>query len=428
MLCNKNILQRIDRTQKYDLTNIMTDTVRMAFLGDTLATWTGGIDFLRICINGIDATVSNNELFILFPKKALHQRARSLLGTIKRRLKTAAGRGITNIPRVSMQDFEDAMKNVGPQINIIDCLNSPAGLAKAMRQSKSNVLFPCTKPLRESFPYGWIGYIPDLQHKRLPQFFSKKECQQRDRAFNELLTDARAVVVNSKAVAQDIDLFYPGHRARIFSLPFCPSFASNPDSAFAEIAKAYRIPDKYFMISNQFWVHKSHETAFKALGLVCGAGHDVHIVCTGNMHDYRSPNHFYKLKSIIADKHLENKIHLLSVVPKSDQLAIMRNSVAVIQPTLFEGGPGGGSVYDAVSTCTPAIVSDINVNREIDIGVIEFFKTGSVEDLAEKMVKMLINPPHRMDLHENFRILSKRQQEFGVCLLEAARYAIEKVL
>ncbi len=177
-----------------------------------------------------------------------------------------------------------------------------------------------------------------------------------------------------------------------------------------DIEKTYNLPNKYFLISNQFWIHKSHETAFAALRLVQDAGEDAHILCTGNTTDYRWPQHFDKLKAGIAKNQLAEKIHFLGIVPKGDQLAIMRRSVAVIQPTLFEGGPGGGAIYDAVSTCTPGIVSDIDVNKEIDIGVIEFFRAGSAEDLAAKMLKFLQNPPVRMRDAEVVEILSQRRQ------------------
>ncbi|MHB1857539.1 MAG: glycosyltransferase, partial [Acidobacteriaceae bacterium] len=130
-----------------------------------------------------------------------------------------------------------------------------------------------------------------------------------------------------------------------------------------------------------------------------------------------------KLRTWIAKNHLDKNIRFLGIVPKGDQLAIMRQSVALIQPTLFEGGPGGGAIYDAVSTCTPGIVSDIDVNREIDIGVIDFFCAGSAEDLATKMLKFLNDPPARMGRDEALEILTQRRREFGARLLEVADFA-----
>ena len=123
---------------------------------------------------------------------------------------------------------------------------------------------------------------------------------------------------------------------------------------------------------------------------------------------------------------MSDYIRFLGYIPKDDQLAIMRGAVAVVQPTLFEGGPGGGAVYDAVSSGTPSIVSDIVVNLEIDLGVVRFFKAGSPKDLAEKMADAMVNPPIRPSKSETLMQLTKRQQELGRVLLDASRLAIRE--
>lgn len=39
---------------------------------------------------------------------------------------------------------------------------------------------------------------------------------------------------------------------------------------------------------------------------------------------------------------IESKIKILGHIPKLEQIELIKNCIAVIQPTLFEGGPGGG--------------------------------------------------------------------------------------
>ena len=402
------------------------DAAHLVFLGDSLATWTGGVDFLRFCIGAVSTVAPERTWDLVLPRRTLAQRARAAARLIFNALLAAVGRRVSFSRGVSASELEDAMTNTGLQVNLCLYRNSNAGLAKILTQRRGEVLFPCARSLGNSFPYGWIGYIPDLQHKRLPHFFSARDREKRDEVFSRLLEDATAVIVNAKSVICDIEKYYANRRAKLFALPFCPPANRTPFGEKADVLNKYALPDTYFMISNQFWVHKSHETAFIALGLVREAGLKVHLVCTGNPHDYRRPKHFNELKSIIAEKGVEDQIHLLGMIPKRDQLAIMHNSVAVIQPTLFEGGPGGGSVYDAVSIGTPTIVSDIDVNREIDIGIVEFFKAGSPEDLAAAMLKMLSSPPQRMSSEATFEQLSRRQREAGARLLEIARWATER--
>lgn len=83
--------------------------------------------------------------------------------------------------------------------------------------------------------------------------------------------------------------------------------------------------------------------------------------------------------TFVSGKNLEHKIHLTLklfdnfYIAKLDQIALLKKSIAVIQPTLFEGGPGGGASYDAISLGKPLIVSDIKVNQEIEQSERVFF-------------------------------------------------------
>jgi glycosyltransferase involved in cell wall biosynthesis len=131
---------------------------------------------------------------------------------------------------------------------------------------------------------------------------------------------------------------------------------------------------------------------------------------------------------LIEEKGLQGYIHILGLIPKRDQLEIMRESLAVVQATLFEGGPGGGSVYDAISLNVPVIASDIPVNREIDIGVVQFFKAGSTEDLAVKMIEVIRNPPKMPNEENTYARLRQRQLEYGNLLLDISSSVINGAL
>ncbi len=395
---------------------------RIAILHSFLAGGAGGTDLLCFLVNSLTSVSPGTSWSILLPSNGV---AHSFAALAKRGIKALAG--MKTDPRTSDGELMNTITSSGSRVDIIDYRDTAAGLASAMRQCRAEVLFLCRRSLGRSFPLPWIGYIADLQHKRMPHWFTAIERWHRDRVFSKILADAPAVVVNAAAVVQDIEEFYPKHKARLFALPFCPpadlkrfSNASDP-----EVRTAYHMPASYFMVSNQFWIHKSHETAFRALRLMRDAGHDVHLVCTGSTSDYRWPGHFKHLQAIIEKNNLQDYIHILGLIPKGDQLALMRGSLAVIHPTLFEGGPGGGSVYDAVSTRTPSIVSDIPVNREIDLGVVSFFAAGSVEDLAAKMAEMLVNPPWKPGEEKTLAQLKSRQRELGGLLLNIVNSVAE---
>ena len=66
----------------------------------------------------------------------------------------------------------------------------------------------------------WVGYIYDFQHKYFPDYFSARECLDRDIHFATMLRDAKAVIVNAHSVKDDINKFFPYHECEIFNLPF----------------------------------------------------------------------------------------------------------------------------------------------------------------------------------------------------------------
>jgi glycosyltransferase involved in cell wall biosynthesis len=399
---------------------------KIAFLADGFVSWTGGVDFLRLCISGMGAaTAGADQAFILLvPSKTFGKIALTLAVATKRRLFSLMGFKSALDTPVSREQLYDSVGTTGCVIEAVEYPGNRGGLRRVLTRRKIDVVLPCFSSPGRNFPFKWIGYYADLQHRRLPQNFSETERRKRDAELKTMLTDAAAILVPSKNVAQDIHELCIGKLPRLFPLPFCP--IPNPeflrDAPEGQLSR-YGLPEQFFIISNQFWMHKSHETAFSALRLLRDSGcENAHIVCTGNTFDFRAPRYFDTLRAGIAEMGLVDRIRFLGMIPKLDQLAIMRRSVALIQPTLFEGGPGGLAVFDAVSSGTPALISDIPVNLEVDIGAIEFFRSGSAEDLADKMSAALRHPELRWSAEKTLSSLRARQKELGELLSHAISY------
>ena len=100
----------------------------------------------------------------------------------------------------------------------------------------------------------------------------------------------------------------------------------------------------------------------------------------------------------------------------------MKESIAVIQPTLFEGGPGGGSIYDAISLGVPAIISDIPVNREIDSELLRFFPVGSFKELSIAMEDFAKYPPQRRKAEDLIKEGRLRTSQLRQTILDAIRF------
>lgn len=239
-----------------------------------------------------------------------------------------------------------------------------------------------------------------------------------------MLSSASSVIVNSQSVAADIRQFYPNAKAAVFALPFGPAPAPEWFSVDAEfVRKKYAVSDAYFIICNQFWKHKDHLTAFHAFAEVAKESPQLSLICTGQTGDYRDPAYFPMLMQTVDALGLTGRVRVLGLIPKSDQIALLRGAIAVVQPTLFEGGPGGGAVYDAVSLGVPSLVSDIAVNREVNEPHVAFFQVGDAVSLAATMKTALNSPRPFLSPEVLMRKGHARRAACGAMLLRAIEVA-----
>jgi glycosyltransferase involved in cell wall biosynthesis len=240
-----------------------------------------------------------------------------------------------------------------------------------------------------------IGYIFDFQHYYLPELFTEHMRKSRNKRFQHIANDSTGIVVNARTVARDVERFLNIPADQILALPFSPYahrwwFELDPSVAQGR----YGIHDEYVMICNHFWKHKDHATALRAFALLrqLPGMNNLQLVMTGDTIDHRDPAHFHKLHNQCIDLGIMQSTHFLGLIPKQDQLALLRGSAALLQPTLFEGGPGGGSAYEAIGLGVPVVASDIPVNLEIDQGNVQFFRAGDAEDLSAKTASILTRP------------------------------------
>lgn len=299
-----------------------------------------------------------------------------------------------------------------------------------LKQHNIDIIFPLMGSRDYIKNMTCVGYIADLQHKKLPQYFSRQEIFRRDKEYTSILNIYEYVLVNSKSVKRDIEDFYNPYKAKIIELP-CVSIASkNHTSSFVDfiiVKKKYKLPKKYFLISNQFWLHKNHDLAFEAFEQFYNSGNtDVHLVCTGKMEDYRDSQYISRLLNSIEKKKCKNNILLLGLIPKKEQLVIMRNAIALIQPTKFEGGPGGGAVYDAMAMQLPCIVSNIDINLELPKSErIQYFNTESSEDLAKKMKRILECDFAKKGNVDIIRVQKENKKKYGEYLIDMFNQLLE---
>jgi glycosyltransferase involved in cell wall biosynthesis len=240
---------------------------------------------------------------------------------------------------------------------------------------------------RSHFPT--IGWIPDFQHVRLPEFFSAKERKARAGVFTRLADYCTRVVVSSEDARRDFIEFRPRAAEKVRVLQFVPRFIDALDNGEPResLLARYGIEGPYFHLPNQFWAHKNHAVVVEALQSARAKGRRMSVVATGQTSDYRNPEHFKRLMKNLAESDCAEDFSILGLVPSADLVGLMRHSVAVINPSLFEGW--STTVEESKCLGKTIILSDIPVHREQNPDYGHFFNPRAPEQLAGLMIAVL---------------------------------------
>lgn len=269
--------------------------------------------------------------------------------------------------------------------NCLRRLSGKESLQRCIRQAGVDVVFPCMKPMGKSFPVPWIGWIPDFQHRRLPELFSADERGSRDRHYQGILDEAAHVVVSSEDARADLLRFYRVCPERISVYRFRTHadprwFEGDPHETVRELG----LPRKFLMFPSQWWKHKNHLVLIEAMARVRDAGiDDVFLVLTGKDSDFRHPDHAQEIRRAIAGHGLEERIRDLGLLPRWQQVQLMRAACAIVQPSCFEGW--SMLVEDCRALGKTVFLSDIPVHREQAYPRVEVFAPESADQLASRI-------------------------------------------
>jgi glycosyltransferase involved in cell wall biosynthesis len=141
-------------------------------------------------------------------------------------------------------------------------------------------------------------------------------------------------------------------------------------------------------------------------------GSDVHLAITGRFPDATHSPYMQELHKIINENGIQSQITMMGIIPRNEQLFLMKHSQAVLQPSLFEGW--STVIEDARSLQVPVIASDLAVNIEQLGSTGTYFKPHNAEELAT----ILHNFPAR-NLSDNF------YEDYNVRMKSAAREFIQ---
>jgi glycosyltransferase involved in cell wall biosynthesis len=238
----------------------------------------------------------------------------------------------------------------------------PWDVRGAARRQPVEVIFPLFDE-RRGAPYVGLPWIPDLQHFHLPEYFSTAERAQRTELYRRISEAAPVAVVSSETAARELEERFAAFRGKLRVLRFTTVPRPEWDTVDPErVAQRYGVARPYFLLPNQFWVHKNHLLAFEAMRRLRAEGIDMPLVCTGLAEDYRHPDHPRRLREFVERNRLADRVIMLGVVSREEYVALLRGAAAVLQPSRFEGW--SSAVEDARAFGKRLVVTDLPSHRE----------------------------------------------------------------
>lgn len=228
-----------------------------------------------------------------------------------------------------------------------------------------------------------IYWLYDFQHKFLPQLFSIKEINEREDAFENIANNASDIVFSSHDSL--------GHFEKYYSNSTCRRHVYNFVSLIDEDEYVQKVEKKYFIVCNQFWPHKNHIIVLQAIKSMEIKGNQPYFVFTGKFNDERNKDYVNELKEFIKVNQLEAHVHFTGFISRKEQIQLIKNSVAVVQPSFFEGW--STVVEDAKALGKFLVLSDLPVHREQVKNHVVFFNPNDSELLSTQLNELLDENP-----------------------------------
>jgi len=297
---------------------------------------------------------------------------------------------------------------------------APHPLVKFLRDHQVDAFFTLAQAESPVASLPSVVWLPDFQHRRLPDNFAPEERASRDHVYSVLAHGATRLLLTSAEVCHDLEAFAPdcAHKARqIAYVAMVPAevYSQDPRNGLA----AYHLPDKFIYLPNQFWKHKNHQLVFEALSQLNTRGIRPRIVSTGNPIDYRQPSLFAELLQMLSRLNIRDQFIFLGQVSRLDMFRLIRQSLCVLNPSQFEGL--GLSVAESKSLGKRVLVSNLAPLREQEAPGAIYFNPDDPADLANKLEMIwttaAAGPDAQLELAAA-AALPQRQAAFGRELLQ----------
>ncbi len=248
-----------------------------------------------------------------------------------------------------------------------------------------------------------LSLAADFQHLYYPENFPLK--QRILRNFNTYLSSkfsSKILLISNDAKKDLKKISLSGYNNSVVNkFIFFPPKKNNIIK-LAKLKKKYKFQSNYFFLPNQYWKHKNHIVVLKALNLLSKTKkkNNILVLSSGSSDDQKEFGIFNKIKKFININNLNTNYKYLGIVPYNDLISLMYHSIAIINPSKFEGR--SSTVEQAKSLGKKVILSNINIHKEQnpDRGI--YFN----EDDNKKLADILMNEYKKFSSSKEKKIIN----------------------
>ncbi len=263
---------------------------------------------------------------------------------------------------------------------------------------KIDVLSHTLLPLGKNSFIKSLPWIPDFQYIHYPKLLSLKNRIMKNINVKLCAQHSTRIILSSFDVKKDIkNLSLKGFKKSdvnsfVFNIPSKKKILS-----ITNLKKKYKIQSKYFYLPNQYWIHKNHFLVLRSLKQILKSQRNksILVISTGYAGDHRNLNYFNEIEDYIKKNELSNNYRYLGVVPYKDVMSLMFHSIAIINPSKFEGW--SSTVEQAKSMGKKIILSNINVHREQNPKRGIYFNPNNYNKLTSIMINIWKNYNKRVE-------------------------------
>jgi glycosyltransferase involved in cell wall biosynthesis len=353
--------------------------IKIGFIGNYSNEWVGGVNYLKNLLYAIHTSGEKDRVSInVFVSKETEEWVRNSFSPYANIIETSA---------LTPKSIHWYLWKITKRY-----LKTDIWFEIAVRSHKIDVFSHSN--LYRTFFSKTINWIPDFQHLHLPSMFSAEEIESRNKSFSRIIRYGTRIILSSMDALNDFSNFAPEYtkKARVLRFVAQPNrklLISDPESE-KKVLEKHHITGPFFYLPNQFWKHKNHKVVFEALAILKKKNINITLVCSGKMNDYRNRDHIETLNNIVLENKLD--IRMLGMIDYDDVIVLMKKSLAVINPSLFEGW--SSTVEECKVIGKNLILSNIQVHIEQNPDQGIYFDPEDPIKLSELLLKTWNhNPP-----------------------------------